>query len=101
MIDPVWELYRLAHQLSGGRSTLLEWDENIPEFKVVHAEVKKAKKYMRKTLGRTSAQAAGTSSTPHQSRQSASGKAGGRERGASYSPVPSAEAGSSEVGVAS
>jgi uncharacterized protein (UPF0276 family) len=46
VIDPVWELYRLTHQLSGGRATLLEWDENIPEFDVVHAEVLKAKKYM-------------------------------------------------------
>ncbi len=46
VIDPVWELYRLAHELSGGRSTLLEWDENIPEFAVVHREVLKARKHM-------------------------------------------------------
>jgi len=50
VVDPVWKLYRLAHQLTGGRSTLLEWDENIPEFKVVHAEVLKAKKHVRKAL---------------------------------------------------
>ena len=43
VIDPVWELYRLTHRLSGGRSTLLEWDESIPPFEVVHAEVLKAK----------------------------------------------------------
>jgi uncharacterized protein (UPF0276 family) len=46
VIDPVWELYRLAHQLTGGASTLLEWDAKIPEFPVVHAEVLKAKQYM-------------------------------------------------------
>jgi hypothetical protein len=46
VIDPVWELYRLAHQLTGGASTLLEWDARIPEFPVVHAEVLKAKQYM-------------------------------------------------------
>ena len=46
VIDPVWELYRLAHQLTGGASTLLEWDAKIPEFPVVHAEVLKAKDYM-------------------------------------------------------
>jgi len=46
VIDPVWELYRLAHQLTGGISTLLEWDARIPEFSVVHAEVLKAKQYM-------------------------------------------------------
>ena len=28
----VWQLYRLAHRLSGGRSTLLEWDANVPDF---------------------------------------------------------------------
>ncbi len=44
VVDPVWKLYRLAHQLSGGRSTLLEWDEKIPSFEVVHAEVLKAKR---------------------------------------------------------
>jgi uncharacterized protein (UPF0276 family) len=46
VIDPVWELYRQAHQLTGGASTLLEWDAKIPEFPVVHAEVLKAKNYM-------------------------------------------------------
>jgi hypothetical protein len=46
VVDPVWELYRLAHDLTGGASTLLEWDARIPEFPVVHAEVLKAKQYM-------------------------------------------------------
>jgi uncharacterized protein len=46
VIDPVWELYRLMHQLTGGVSTLLEWDAHIPPFPVVHAEVLKAKRYM-------------------------------------------------------
>ncbi len=45
VIDPVWNLYRLAHQLTGGASTLLEWDAQIPPFEVVHAEVLKAKHY--------------------------------------------------------
>lgn len=46
VIDPVWELYRLAHQLTGGVSTLLEWDANIPPFPELHQEVLKAKKFM-------------------------------------------------------
>jgi uncharacterized protein (UPF0276 family) len=46
VIDPVWELYRRAHQLTGGVSTLLEWDAGIPDFPVVHAEVLKAKQHM-------------------------------------------------------
>lgn len=48
--DPVWELYRLAHQLTGGASTLLEWDARIPPFPVVHAEVLKARNYMTAAL---------------------------------------------------
>jgi uncharacterized protein len=50
VIDPVWELYRLAHRLTGGASTLLEWDAKIPPFPVVHAEVKKARGYMSEAL---------------------------------------------------
>ena len=46
VVDPVWDLYRLAHQRTGGAATLLEWDAKIPEFPVVHAEVLKAKQYM-------------------------------------------------------
>jgi uncharacterized protein (UPF0276 family) len=43
VIEPVWELYRLARELAGGGSTLLEWDANIPEFSVLHAEALKAR----------------------------------------------------------
>ncbi|HEX3658864.1 MAG TPA: DUF692 domain-containing protein [Pirellulales bacterium] len=50
VIDPVWRLYRLAHELTGGASTLLEWDAKIPEFPVVHAEVLKAKQHMQGSL---------------------------------------------------
>lgn len=46
VIDPVWELYRLAHQRTGGVSTLLEWDARIPDFDTVHAEVLKARRYL-------------------------------------------------------
>ncbi len=50
VIDPVWELYRLAQRRTGGVSTLLEWDAKIPPFPVVHAEVLKAKQYMGEQL---------------------------------------------------
>ena len=46
VIQSVWELYQLAHQLTGGVSTLLEWDANIPEFQVLQAEVNKARNYI-------------------------------------------------------
>ena len=50
VVDPVWELYRLAHQLTSGASTLLEWDADIPEFDVLHDEVLKARNYMQAKL---------------------------------------------------
>lgn len=43
VIEAVWQLYAQANVYSGGRATLLEWDDNIPEFSIVHAEVLKAK----------------------------------------------------------
>lgn len=46
VIREVWDLYRLAYQLCGGVSTLLEWDANIPPFGELHAEVLKAKSYL-------------------------------------------------------
>lgn len=46
VVDPVWDLYRLAHQHTGGAATLLEWDAKIPPFAEVHAEVLKAREYM-------------------------------------------------------
>jgi uncharacterized protein (UPF0276 family) len=45
VIEAVWELYRLAHQLTGGAATLLEWDAKIPDFSTLHAEVLKARHY--------------------------------------------------------
>ncbi len=50
VVRPVWELYRTAHRLTGGASTLLEWDASIPPFPVVHAEVLKAKQFMTERL---------------------------------------------------
>ncbi len=50
VIDPVWQLYQQAHQLTGGVSTLLEWDANIPPFEELHAEVLKARHYMGQQL---------------------------------------------------
>jgi hypothetical protein len=49
-VHPVWELYRLAHELTGGVSTLLEWDAKIPPFPVVHEEVLKARNFMHAEL---------------------------------------------------
>ena len=43
VVDPVWSLYGRALRRIGLRSTLLEWDADIPPFEVVHAEVLKAR----------------------------------------------------------
>ncbi len=40
---PVWQLYRLAQELTGGVSTLLEWDSDIPPFDELVAEVRLAR----------------------------------------------------------
>ena len=41
--DEVWQLFGEACQLSQGRSTLLEWDAEIPSFGEVRDEAWKAK----------------------------------------------------------
>lgn len=43
---PVWHLYRLAQELTGGVSTLLEWDANIPEYPELLAELAVARAVM-------------------------------------------------------
>ena len=46
VLPAVWELFRLAWAGTGGASTLLEWDGNVPDFETCHAEVLKARSYM-------------------------------------------------------
>jgi uncharacterized protein len=41
--DAVWELYRDALALWGPRSTMIEWDDKIPEWSVLEKEILKAK----------------------------------------------------------
>jgi len=44
VIDPVWALYQETIRLAGPVSTLIEWDDEIPEFPVVLAEAERAKR---------------------------------------------------------
>ena len=46
VIEPVWELYARAIERCGPTPTLLEWDDRIPSFDEVHAEARKAEKYL-------------------------------------------------------
>ncbi|HEY7869792.1 MAG TPA: DUF692 domain-containing protein [Methylomirabilota bacterium] len=43
VIDPVWDLYRHAVRRFGRVSTLVEWDDHIPELDVVRAEAERAR----------------------------------------------------------
>lgn len=47
VINPVWQLYRRASELTGGVSTLLEWDAKIPSFPEMHAEALKAREWLK------------------------------------------------------
>jgi uncharacterized protein (UPF0276 family) len=52
VVDPVWELFGRTIRHVGLRATLLEWDESIPPFEVVHAEVQKARVWREEEVGR-------------------------------------------------
>ncbi len=41
--DPVWDLYRETIELAGPVSTLVEWDDEIPDFPVLLAEAERAR----------------------------------------------------------
>ncbi|HXG20036.1 MAG TPA: DUF692 domain-containing protein [Methylomirabilota bacterium] len=58
VIEPVWELYRRAVQRCGRVSTLVEWDDQIPEFEVVCAEAERARTVETEELGLAYAQSA-------------------------------------------
>ena len=51
VIDPVWNLYERAIRRIGATATLLEWDDSIPSFDEVHAEARKAEKYLPASAG--------------------------------------------------
>ncbi|MCH2547169.1 MAG: DUF692 domain-containing protein [Alphaproteobacteria bacterium] len=44
--DAVWELYRYTVEKKGFKSTMVEWDDAIPEFAVLQNEIDKARAYV-------------------------------------------------------
>jgi uncharacterized protein (UPF0276 family) len=45
VVDEVWQLYKyVVHQANRIPNTMIEWDDNIPEFDLLYAELDKAKK---------------------------------------------------------
>ncbi len=49
--EAVWRLYGQAWSRSGGRSTLLEWDDEIPDLAVAAAELCKARAWQTEPCG--------------------------------------------------
>jgi uncharacterized protein len=50
-VAEVWELFRRSCRRTGNVSTLYEWDEDIPDFEVLHAEALKARAYREERAG--------------------------------------------------
>lgn len=50
VIDPVWDLYQTTIKHIGLKSTLIEWDENIPAFSLLEAEVIRARQFAKQTI---------------------------------------------------
>ena len=46
VLDEVWDLYEAALRHIGKRSTLIEWDADIPELSVLQSEARKAQQRM-------------------------------------------------------
>lgn len=44
-IEPVWQLYAEVVRRAGSVATMVEWDQDIPAFEVVHAEVLRAREF--------------------------------------------------------
>jgi uncharacterized protein (UPF0276 family) len=42
VVDPVWQLYAEAIATTGPLATLIEWDNDVPDFDVLHAEATRA-----------------------------------------------------------
>jgi len=59
IIDPVWDLYRAVIELTGPISTLIEWDDQIPEFHVLQALAKRARQVRNEGLNTRTQRAQG------------------------------------------
>jgi hypothetical protein len=49
-IPEVWQLYERAVRRFGSVATLYEWDEDIPDFEVVHAEAERARAFREEVI---------------------------------------------------
>ena len=51
----VWALYARLICRSGPRPTLIEWDTDIPDWRVLHAEARKADDFLAREVGQEAA----------------------------------------------
>jgi len=77
--EPVWDLYRLTIERAGAVSTLIEWDDQIPELEVLLAEAERARAERERAL---TARAAGISSLDAETRATVRAAARAEPRGA-------------------
>lgn len=61
---PVWDLYRVAVQRTGGVPTLVEWDDSIPPLARLVAEVGTARRHAADVLGGAALAIAGAGAGP-------------------------------------
>jgi uncharacterized protein len=76
VIDAVWDLYRATLRRTGPVSTLIEWDDAIPDWSVLAAEAEKARQVRDEIVGAPALARRAFSSTPRQ----------GQARPTAYSP---------------
>lgn len=55
VIDEVWQLYRYTLMQKGSITTMIEWDDHIPEFDILQAEIAKAEVIAGSIMTRTAA----------------------------------------------
>jgi uncharacterized protein len=69
VIDPVWDLYRETVELSGAVSTLVEWDDEIPELPVLLEEAERARSVRDAALQTRAARLKGDAPPPLENRR--------------------------------
>ena len=50
MCDEVWDLYHFASRRIGAVSSLVEWDEDVPDWDTLEAESQRARELRQRAL---------------------------------------------------
>jgi hypothetical protein len=60
--EAVWALYSMALDCTGPMPTLVEWDNEVPDYEVLRAEARRAERYLE--LARSTARAQQSAGRP-------------------------------------